>query len=324
MATAMPIVDIQEPGTDLARKTVFIKLHLGLLGNSRKVSSSQVEVDADKALTRVSKTLLDSPELQAIRTLDGDVRRYLYDTCLPFEVGIHLLPLGLLETVDEKLREFKGKRDGLVEVFLAAYPRLCQEAAGRLRTLYNPADYPRVDEVRSHFTLSWQYVSYGVPEQLGEISARIFETEREKAAQTMSEACEEIQQVMRASLLELVSHLRDRLIDQADGKPQRLRESTLQKLRNFLATFNLRNVVDDHELKEHVDKARALLEGVSTDALRNMPLIRARVREGMADLAGQIDVLAGDRVSRKFRFDEEGGRNDVPKCEQSNSDRVSW
>ena len=99
MATALPILDIQEPGADLARKTVFIKLHLGLLGNSRKVSSSQVEVDTDKGLIRVAKTLLDSPELQAIRTLDGDVRRFLYDTCLPFEVGLHLLPLGLLETV---------------------------------------------------------------------------------------------------------------------------------------------------------------------------------------------------------------------------------
>jgi len=40
-----------------------------------------------------------------------------------------------------------------------------------------------------------------------------------------------------------------------------------------------------------------------------MPLIRARVREGMADLAAQMDVLAGDRISRKFRFDEEGGHN---------------
>jgi hypothetical protein len=55
MATALPILDIQEPGADLARKTVFIKLHLGLLGNSRKVSSSQVEVDADKELIRVAK-----------------------------------------------------------------------------------------------------------------------------------------------------------------------------------------------------------------------------------------------------------------------------
>jgi len=79
---------------------------------------------------------------------------------------------------------------------------------------------------------------------------------------------------------------------------------TLQKLQDFLATFDLRNVVDDQELKEQVEKARALLEGVSTDALRNMPLVRARVREGMADLAAQMDVLAGDRISRKFRFDE--------------------
>ena len=137
MATALPILDIQEPGADLARKTVFIKLHLGLLGNSRKVSSSQVEVDADKELIRVTKTLLDSPELQAIRTLDDELRRYLYDTCLPFEVGIHLLPLGLLETVDEKLGEFRDKRRVFAEVFLNAYPRMCQEAVGRLPRLHH-------------------------------------------------------------------------------------------------------------------------------------------------------------------------------------------
>jgi hypothetical protein len=60
----------------------------------------------------------------------------------------------------------------------------------------------------------------------------------------MSEACTEIQQVIRASLLELMSHLRDGLGDQPDGKPQRLRESTLQKLHDSLGTFDLRNVVD--------------------------------------------------------------------------------
>ena len=303
MATAAPILNVQSSDNELAKQTVFIKLHLGLLGNSRKVSSSRVEVDADKALIRVSKTLLDSPELQAISALDGDIRHFLYDMCLPFEVGIPLLPLGLVETV-EKLRGFRDKRGELVESFLSAYPRLCQEAAGRLRTLYNPTGYPPVDEMRSHFTFGWQYVSYGVPEQLREISAQFFQEEREKAVVAMSEACSEIQQVMRASLLELVSHLRDRLGDQPDGKPQRLRESTLQKLRDFLATFDLRNVVDDQELKEQVEKARALLEGVSTDALRNMPLVRAWVRDGMAQVAAQMDVLVSDRVSRKFRFDE--------------------
>ena len=143
MATAPMIVNLETPGEDLARKTVFVKLHLGLLGNSRKVSSAQVEVDADKNLIRVSKTLLDSPELQAIRRLDGELRHYLYDMCLPFEAGIHLLPIGLIETVDARLHEFEANREELVEVFFAAYPRLCEEAAGRLRTLYNPLDLVR-------------------------------------------------------------------------------------------------------------------------------------------------------------------------------------
>ena len=303
MATAPMTANLETPGEDLARKTVFVKLRLGALGNSRKVSSAQVEVDADKNLIRVTKTLLDSPELQAIRTLDGEVRHFLYDMSLPFEVGIHLLPLGLVEGVDEKLREFKGKRGELVESFLNAYPRLCQEAAGRLRTLYNPADYPPVDEVRSHFTFNWQYVSYGVPDQLREISAQIFQEEREKAVVTMSEACSEIQQVMRASLLELVGHLRDRLADQEDGKPQRLRESTVQRLRDFLGTFDLRNVVNDQELKEQVEQARALLAGTTTDAIRNTTELRSRVREGMAEIADRLGTMVSDRVGRKFRFE---------------------
>ena len=44
---------------------------------------------------------------------------------------------------------------------------------------------------------------------------------------------------------------------------------------------------------------------MSTDALRNMLMVRARVREGMAEVAAQMDVLAGDQTSRKFRFDGE-------------------
>jgi hypothetical protein len=48
-------------------------------------------------------------------------------------------------------------------------------------------------------------------------------------------------------------------------------------------------MVYDQELKEQVEKARALLEGGSTDALQDMPLIRARVRECMADRTAQMD-----------------------------------
>ncbi len=103
MGTALPILEIQEPGTDLARKTVFIKLHLGLLGNSRKVSSSQVEADADKELIRVAKTLLDAQELQAICTLDGDVRRLRACRMPPWIQGQYCNRRGLLSA------DFRGQ-----------------------------------------------------------------------------------------------------------------------------------------------------------------------------------------------------------------------
>lgn len=304
MATAPLVCDLQSPGEDLARRTVFVKLRLGLLGNSRKVSSAQVEVDADKDSIRVSKSLLNSGELEAIRRLDSEIRRYLYGVCLPFEPGIHLLPIPLIETVDARLREFQAKRLELVEVFLVVYPRLCVEATSRLRTLYNPLDYPELEEVRSAFSCSWQYISYGVPDQLRAVSERMFQEERDKAADRMAEAYTEVRQVLREAMVELVAHLRARLADQSDGTPLRLRESTVQKLADFLDTFDFRNVTNDQELKEQVERARALLAGTTTDAIRKTAELRVRVREGMTEIAGRLENMVADRVGRKFRLDE--------------------
>ena len=151
-----------------------IKVRLQRLGNTRKVSTSQVEVDTDKALIRVSKHLIDSAELRQITNFDAEVRRYLCNTCLPFDVGIHLCPFALLEQVEGRLRKFAEDRQSLVAAFLTAYPALCHEAATRLRTLYNPQDYPPIEYVRGQFGFTWQYMSFGVPEQLREISTRIW------------------------------------------------------------------------------------------------------------------------------------------------------
>ena len=84
-AMPMHLIEVQSMGQDLAQKTVCVKVRLGRLGNTRKVSNSQVEVDTDKSLLLISKHLLDSKELRTIANFDGEIRRYLYDTCLPFE-----------------------------------------------------------------------------------------------------------------------------------------------------------------------------------------------------------------------------------------------
>lgn len=305
MATMpMPSIECRNVGQDLAQRTVCVKVRLGRLGNTRKVSNSQVEVDTDKSLIRVSKHLLDSQELREVANFDGEIRRYLYDTCLPFEAGIHLCPLPLLEQMEPKLRDFAARRQELVAAFLEAYPRLCQDAAKRLRSLYNPGDYPPVEHVRQQFTFLWQYISFGVPYQLREISTKIWQEEREKAAQAMAEAGHEIQQVLRAAMAELVKHMRDRLKDGPDGKPLRFKETTVSNLVEFLGTFDFRNVTDDDELKALVDRARTILGGVDAEALRTTTELRARVQQEMADLAAELDTMIVKKPGRKFRFEQ--------------------
>ena len=75
--------------------------------------------------------------------------------------------------MESKLREFAACRKDLVEAFLTAYPTLCQEAAKRLRSLYNPTDYPPLEFVAQQFTLIWQYISFGIEGTLDEVIERV-------------------------------------------------------------------------------------------------------------------------------------------------------
>ena len=181
---------------------------------------------------------------------------------------------------------------------------MCQDAAKRLRGLYNPGDYPPVEDIEREFGFSWQYVSFGVPDQLKGISREVWEQEREKAAQRMAEASAEIQQVLRESMAKLVQHMADRLKEGPDGKPLRFKETTVSNLVEFLANFEFRNVTDDTDLQALVAQSRQLLQGVNADDLRTTGDLRTKVQQGMVGIAAQLDTMLTRSGGRKFRFDE--------------------
>jgi hypothetical protein len=301
---AMAIPDVQDAGMNLAKETVCITVSFGLLGNSRKVSNSAVDVDADKALIHVSKTLLDSPELDLIKKLDGEMRRRLYDLCLPFDVGIYLLPNKLISQTVRELREFKAKRAILVERFISAYESLRNDAQIRLRSLYNPKDYPNSDVVRSRFYCDWQFISFGTPDSLAAISQELFEQEKQKQVSKWQSASDEITAIMRQSLADLVSHLKERLEPSPDGKQKVLRESAVTNLTDFLKTFDLRNVTNDSELADLAAKCREILSGRSADQFRESENLRRTVSQDLSAIKSNLDRLVSDKPSRKFRFEE--------------------
>lgn len=289
-------------GSQIPERTLCLVLDLKRPGNHRRVSTSQVEVDADRDVVRVSKQLLSAPELLAIEHFDAKIRRYVNSFCLPslLRGGVFLLPLGLVERVDLRLEELHTERSALVETFLATYPDLVTAARAQLRGLFNPDDYPEVSSMGAAFSFSWRYVSFRVPETLAAIDRSIFAREREKASRQWSEAAGIIQNLLRANMAELVSHMTDRLTPASDGKPKVFRNTAVSNLTEFLKTFEARNVTDDRELTAIVDRARQLLDGVEPENLRRSDDIRETVRSGFAEINRSLDSMITNRPARRI------------------------
>jgi hypothetical protein len=288
-------------------KTVAVSITFTSIGNSRKVSTSQVEVDTDKSLIRVSKTLLDSGELAAIGKLDAETRAAIVAIALPsfFRSGVYLVPIPAIEMIEGILEDAKGKRAALIEAFLNVYKERKAQAEVRLKTLFNPADYPTIGQVRAAFTFDWSWVSFSTPGKLKEISADFFKQEQEKAASKWQQATDEITLLLRQQLKDLVDHMLDRLEPGNDGKPRKFHGTTVTKIKTFLDSFSIRNVTDDAQLAMIVKSAAQLLEGVNVDDIRENEAVRSNTQKGFQLVKDCLDTLVVEAGSRKIVLDEE-------------------
>lgn len=296
------------PEVLLSERALCLALSLSKPGNHRKLSASLVEVDADKELISAQKKLLSSEHLKTIEHYDGEIRRFLYNTCLPslFKEGIYLVPIVLIEEVDAKLTAFDAKRRQLVSAFLEVYPALIEDAKTHLRAAFNEKDYPPVERVERAFRMDWRFVAFSVPGTLQTVSQELFRKEQEKAANAWTETLEEVRTLLRTHLAELVQHMVERLSGTGkDGKPKVFKNTLVTNMTAFLNAFDARNLTDDKELADIVTQAKELLNGVDAQTLRTSQALRTSLRDGFCTLQGTLDTLVISRPSRAFSFADE-------------------
>ena len=317
---------------NILEKSMFLRVTFKVLGNSKKVSNSVLRGPNDipdttseplepvanpsqavglKKLLKIQKTLLDSPELEAIKSADGKMRTMLYDLCLPYDLGVMILPLDLLEHVNGLLLDYSTKRAELVETFALAYPERVQTATQELTalasvlgvsigTLLDPNDFPSPDVIRARFGFDWQYLTFQTPESLK--MAGLYEAEHEKAMAKMAVVTEEITAVMRQTLSDLVNHLAESLAPSEDGKTKRLHETAVTNIQAFLKTFEARNITGDKDLAKLAADVQALITpDMDMKALKKNADYKASVQASMASLGSQLAELVEEMPSRKFR-----------------------
>ena len=291
---------------DVFKKAICLSVEIGALGSKRKVNASQVTVDADPKLINVSKTLLDSDELLAIKQLYTTVRQALYRVTLRpeiFRAGIYVLPLVLVEETDQQLTDYQGQLKDLVKRLAAKYPEIKERDKARLRSCYVEKDYVSLAKLMEAFYLEWSYINFGVPENL---PADIREREIDKATGKVAQAAEQIQQLLRVEMLDLVAHIADRLEPGAGGKPRVFRDTLVSNVKDFLAVFQARNLTNDAELEQLCAKAQLLLDGMDPQVLRDRTDLRSRVAAGFAEIKSQLDTMVvTDRPKRQIDLEDE-------------------
>ncbi|GJL52914.1 MAG: hypothetical protein NPIRA02_00460 [Nitrospirales bacterium] len=298
----------RSPFSELLKNAVLLLFSVRKFGIRRKVETTEFPVTADPALIGVTKRILDCPEYQAITRLDNQTRRRLFQIALPSSLckGMALVPAKLIHELDELITTYKSQRDSLIETFCGVYPTRKQEALLRLGTLFDTDDYPPVEDIRNEFRVDCQYLSFDLPAVLETISSEVFAREKTQAANKVRDMIQEIQRTLRAAMADLVSHLINRLTPDEVGKRKTFRSSTVTNLMDFLNRFDARNLGQDHELQELVERSKTLLSGVTATHLKNDDHLSNTVCDGLGRIKSQLDDLLINVPSRLITFDEEG------------------
>ncbi len=114
------------------------------------------QAGAVEGAANVHKQLLpDSAELEAVQKHAGAFRTWIYDSTLPWDdsgwrIGRADQHFDFMVKAGDKMREY----DTLVEAFVDAYATAVEQAKFTLNSMFNPLDYPGVEEVRSKFCIN--------------------------------------------------------------------------------------------------------------------------------------------------------------------------
>lgn len=239
------------------------------------------------------KLLPMSDSLSNIHTMAGDIRREFYANTLPWGLeNTHMLPTANYLNFMTTFRRRKAEWETVVRKFLTDYPHHQTMARQFLGRLYDPNDYPDVNDLQRKFTMD--LVVLPVPtndfrvqladDELAGIHADIQRRVEESSAGAMREAWQR--------LYDRVKHLVERLSKLSDPK-SRLHESTFEHITELCSLLPRLNIMDDPNLEAMRSEVEAKLAGLSGDAVKQDAVFRQTKIDEATDIMARMGAFMG-------------------------------
>ena len=287
----------------LQKNTVILSVTFHKVSNSRTGSLEGIDVDADKNSLRLSKEFIRSEDFKKLTTIGVEVKKMLEVCAVPtkvFKRGTYLLPVAMLEEVYPVLEKAKIEYEAAASRVADEWEEIIVDAQLRLRTQFDPKNYPSAEVMRGKFWMDWGLMELSVPGS-GIIGNELYEKEKEKAKNVWEEAEREVTEALREGMQKMVGRMVNQLGMKPDGSKARLQPAAVRDIQEFLNMFGKRNVLCDTELAEMVEQAKKLLDGKDAKDVRNDA---EYLKTELTKVAEGLDKLVTSS-KRSFNFDED-------------------
>jgi hypothetical protein len=306
MASLAPAFNQTVNVTKATQECVYITTHYHMgIGRMRQISLDTKNVTtADASELRHQKRLIDSPELDAIRSQDGFMQRHIDSVTCACDKSTRFLPKPELAKLYKALVAYQTiRRPKLVDAFMAKYEAL--EAADFtplaevLGDKFDRADYPKADTVRAGFYMTFRIRPVGSVNLEG-CPDFVIAMELEKELSERTAAIEAWKDTLRLAGLAAVETLAKALSPDPDGKRKKLYESNVENLKQYLDTFTNRDLASDIEYqKTVVEPLKAMMRGVSIEKLRESDNLKVEIAaklEGIKKNASRLVQVTGRKI----------------------------
>lgn len=201
--------------------------------------------------------------------------------------GARLLPTSMFLDYKKEANARRSYFESKVAQFVAEYPDLVTAAERSLGSLFNPADYPSVDEVRSKF--GFRLVFAPVAES-GDFRVDVGISEMAELRMQYESAYESrVQEAMKTAwdkLHDVLTTMSEKLTEPEGDKPKLFHGTFVSNITEMCQLLTHLNVTKDPQLEMARRELERAVAGVDVADIRNDPGVRT-------DLKAQVDAVLG-------------------------------
>jgi hypothetical protein len=210
----------------------------------------------------------------------ANCRLWHNQTSLPWaDRGARLLPTSLFLDYKTEANRRKAQFDHMVEHFIREYPTLEAQAQQHLGALYNPDDYPSVDEVREKF--GFKMVFTPLPEAGDfrlDVANEDLEELRKQYDSNLSSRLNEAMQSQWDKLHDMLTRMSEKLVEPEDEDKRRWHDTFITNAHEMCRMLGHLNVAQDPKLEEARIKLERAIAGVDIDDIKGDIDVRENVK----------------------------------------------